>query len=754
MGRGRKSNAQKELERQQAELAAKEQEIQQDLDVIRQVLIDSQDKKKQKWDVPIDQEILYFDPELSYELTGYRPVNETKGFDFNPEWFQQSKRVKLETGKYCSFPPGTKKYHDFWAEEYRRCNEGMTVKGYRITGDNYFFLNYYQLQTTKVEKAGQGRGMVFPEFLSKQYEYFHYVEMAQRLGKDVCSVKSRASGWSELHASIGVNAYSTRRNTHSVYTAHAATQLDPTLRKVWYQLDNLNSNSEGGMKHVRQKHNDAYHKKASKINKQREELPTSWGSDIQGIIVDDPRKLRGDRIDLLFFEEAGSNPTLTKTYIQGRALVEVMGNRIGTRFTYGTGGDSRNMSELGEIFHNPEGFQVLPYKHNCTKSGDYVLTGFFVPSYTVLTADSSGNSYVDDRGVTDTKRAINYYEKSFEALLNTPKNYLREKAEFCFTPEDAFAFEGDNQFNTVLLAEQQAAIKLHKIGETITIGNLEYKFRGGVHKEENIEGVRFVPNNSGKTHILELPITEQPPANLYIAGIDGIDMGGEDTSSQTRDPSDFCVVIMKRAYGLEPPKIVAYYKDRPQKIRDAHINCLKLLQLYNARACLESTRISIQQFFREKKCAEKYLMKRPRSCQSDIQAGRSKQFGAPATEAVIRHQLDLISNYIDEYCSEIWFIEIIEELLKYSYENKRKFDLVAALGLVLLADEELMFVKPKMETDNSMVFRPFGYYVDEYGIRRKGVIPDKNSSTITNYTWHEAYEDAGRPRTSSPYDFM
>ena len=147
---------------------------------------------------------------------------------------------------------------------------------------------------------------------------------------------------------------------------------------------------------------------------------------------------------------------------------------------------------------------------------------------------------------------------------------------------------------------------------------------------------------------------------------------------------------------------------------------------------MESTRISIQQFFREKKCAEKYLMRRPRSCQSDIQAGRSKQFGAPATEAVIRHQLDLISNYIDEYCSEIWFIEIIEELLKYSYENKRKFDLVAALGMVLLADEELMFVKPKIEADSSMVFRPFGYYVDEYGIRRKGVIPDKNSSTITS----------------------
>lgn len=709
------------------------------------------------WDVTLNDEIHYFDPELSYELTGYRPITEDKGLDFDPEWFQQAKRVKLETGKYCSFPPGTKKYHDFWTEEYKKCIEGLTVNGYRITGDNYFFLNYYQLQTTKVDKAGAGRGMVFPEFLSKQYEYFHYVEMAQRLGKDVCSVKSRASGWSELHASLGVNAYTTRRNTHSVYTAFAATQLDPTLRKVWFQLDNLNANTEGGMKHVRQKHNDSYHKKASKINKQREELPTSWGSDIQGIIVDNPRKLRGDRIDLLFFEEAGSNPVLTKTYIQGRALVEVMGNRIGCRFTYGTGGDAAYMGELAEIFNNPDGFQVLPYKHNYVKSGEYVLTGFFVPSYTILTT-VNGKSVIDKRGVTDIKAAKKYYEESFMALLGTPKNYLREKAEFCFTPEDAFAFEGDNQFNTVLLAEQQAAIKLHKIGPKIYIGNLEYKFRDNKRVEEAIDGVVFVNNpTKGKVHILEHPIKDddnQVPKNLYVAGIDGIDMGGEDTSSQTKDPSDFAVIIYKRAFGTDIPKPVAFYKDRPEKIKDAHLMCLKLLQYYNAKACLESTRISILQFFKEKKCEDRYLMRRPRSCQSDIQGGRSRQFGAPATEAIIRHQLDLIANYIDEYCSELWLIELIEELLKYSYENKRKFDLVAAFGMALLADEELMFIKPKIETDASNKLEPFGYYVDERGIRRKGRIPIKQEYQYNPNLWKPSYDDYGRIRTSDPrYNF-
>lgn len=707
------------------------------------------------WDVPINQEIEYFDPTLSYELTKYRPVDETRGLDFNPEWFQQAKRVKLETGKYCAYPFGTKKYKDFWDEEFRRCQEGMEANGYRITGDNYFFLNYYQLQTTKVSKAGEGRGMVFPEFLSKQYEYFHYVEMCQILGLDVNSVKSRASGWSEIHASIGANAYTTRRNTHSVYTAFADNQLGPTLRKVWFQLDNLNANTENGMRHVRQKYNDAYHKKASKINKQREELPSSWGSDIQGIVCDDPRKLRGDRIDLLFFEEAGSNPVLKKTYIQGRALVEVMGRRVGTRFSYGTGGDAKYMNELADMFNNPTGFSILPYKHNYTKSGEYILSGFFVPAFTILTYDGhKKESTIDSRGVTNIKKAKEYYERGFNALLGSPKDYLRDRAEFCFTPEDAFAFEGDNQFNTVLLAEQQAAIKLLKKGPKELIGNLEYVFRDNKHIEEMVEGVKFVEDAfKGHVHIIEAPITNDQnkiPANLYVAGIDGIDMGKEDTSATTKDPSSFAVVIMKRSFGLEPPKIVAYYKDRPDQIKTAHLTCLKLLQYYNARACLESTRISILQFFRERKCVDKYLMRRPRSCQADIQNGRSRQIGAPASESVIKHQLELIADYIDEFCQEIWFIDIIEELLKYSYANKTKFDLVAALGMCLLANEELMFVKPKVEVDQSSILQPFGFWTDERGIKHKGVIPNNQTPIPKFNLWPTQYYDIERPRTSDP----
>ena len=65
-----------------------------------------------------------------------------------------------------------------------------------------------------------------------------------------------------------------------------------------------------------------------------------------------------------------------------------------------------------------------------------------------------------------------------------------------------------------------------------------------------------------------------------------------------------------------------------------------------------------------------------------------------------------------------------------------------------------MFVKPRIETDTLMVFKPFGYYIDEYGIKRKGIIPDKNSNIIPNYTWNDPYIDERRIKTSNPNDYI
>jgi hypothetical protein len=149
-------------------------------------------KKDGIWDFKINDSIPFFDITLSYELTGYRPINEVEGLEFDPEWFIESRRNKEKTGHYTSAPKGTKAFDDFWLEEYDRLNKGLEINGYRITGDHYFFLNYYQIMNTdNIEYAGQGRLMGFADFYVAQYEYFHYVELCKRLRKNCVSLKGR-----------------------------------------------------------------------------------------------------------------------------------------------------------------------------------------------------------------------------------------------------------------------------------------------------------------------------------------------------------------------------------------------------------------------------------------------------------------------------------------------------------------------------------------------------------------------------------
>ena len=170
------------------EVQEKQQQLQEEIHELQEPEVEH---KEGDWDVKIGDPIEFFDKRLSYEITGYRPITETEGLDFDPRWFTQARENKLNTGHYTSYFFGSKAYRDFWNEEYRRCRNGMTVNGYTIPGTYYYFLNYYQLPQTNVEKSGGSRKDIFPEFYSAQYEFFHYFELCKTLKKDCGLFKAR-----------------------------------------------------------------------------------------------------------------------------------------------------------------------------------------------------------------------------------------------------------------------------------------------------------------------------------------------------------------------------------------------------------------------------------------------------------------------------------------------------------------------------------------------------------------------------------
>ena len=81
---------------------------------------------------------------------------------------------------------------------------------------------------------------------------------------------------------------------------------------------------------------------------------------------------------------------------------------------------------------------------------------------------------------------------------------------------------------------------------------------------------------------------------------------------------------------------------------------------------------------------------------------QKKLIGVPATDAVIKHGLELINNYVNDYVYSLDIDDMLEQLLKYSYEEKRKFDIIAAMSMSEIADEELMDIVPsqKNSVDN------------------------------------------------------
>ena len=79
--------------------------------------------------------------------------------------------------------------------------------------------------------------------------------------------------------------------------------------------------------------------------------------------------------------------------------------------------------------------------------------------------------------------------------------------------------------------------------------------------------------------------------------------------------------------------------------------------------------------------------------------------------------------YIEDYWYEIDSEDMLEQMLNYSYEAKRKFDIIAALGCCEIADEELSGVTPTNVNKVSKEWKDIGYYIDTDGVKRFGIIP-------------------------------
>ena len=79
---------------------------------------------------------------------------------------------------------------------------------------------------------------------------------------------------------------------------------------------------------------------------------------------------------------------------------------------------------------------------------------------------------------------------------------------------------------------------------------------------------------------------------------------------------------------------------------------LKLALFYNAKVLVEATRTTVIHYFRDHH-KEELLMKRPSATANSSSRTNYKSYGVPVPAHVIEHYLDLIEQYIADYCEQI-----------------------------------------------------------------------------------------------------
>lgn len=399
----------------------------------------------------------------------------------------------------------------------------------------------------------------------------------------------------------------------------------------------------------------------------------------------------------------------------------------------GTGG-SVESDQAKDVFMKPDAFNLLAFKDFAPKSCMFLPADWFL-----------GGKGWEETAVNDNDSAKSFLEAERERTKDDMEIHGKLIQEFPMTIEEVFRKMGSNSFNQRHIAEQWTRLQYEWANRKPEKGFLSWvKTPTGM-----IKSVKWEKNPEGNIEILEHPYHgatgKENYTDLYVGGVDSIDQGTADSTSLKNRSSLACLIkkrIVDGKFFSQTSNIyVAKYVGRSLDVRWDYEETLKLSMYYNAKMNIEYTKIGVVNYFREAKQYHR-LLKRPLVALPSGGDGADKQFagrndhrnliGTPATAGVIDHQDGKVKEYIEDYYSNIFFLDLLEQLRDYQREDRRRYDLVIAMGLCELADEDMFGVAARGETSYTEGFSLWGYWTDERGIKHMGALPKHNNAEKEN----------------------
>lgn len=583
---------------------------------------------------------------------------------------------------FCLAHPKSFEYKDWWTEQRKRCIEGYSIGGTRITGDHYWYLNFWKIRGVN-EKTGR-KDFVPPRFLDMDYEFFHAVEVAKANGKNLCVVKRRQAGFSEKSAALIGKEFSLFQHSQSIIVAGDEKYSQATMRMTLRGLANLD-NTEFYKRKTPNTVDYVQAKYAVNIEGQRE-YRGSMSEIYQFTAKNNPQVTIGKQPSFIYFEEGGKFPGLKDAYKYIQPALETNFRKTGFALIVGTGGDmEKGADELEEMFYSPEAWDMMPFEYEDEETGNKRVYGFFVPAWKFAEIDNDGNSLKDK----SLERIFEKREKARKA--KDSQNYVKEVTQFPLTPEEAFWRTGGNRFNVQLLNHRLAKIRQDlKLSNMMQRGNLEWD------KDVNgkVIGVNWISDPNGDFRVLEHPEKDANGNvfhNLYKGSTDSYDKDEANTSTSKLS----CQVFKGFLNAEKTSKLfVARYTKRPKTAEEAYEASAKLMVYYNCRNLIEYSNIGIFGWY-ERNNLTHLLKERPRVAYSNVKNSRvNNRYGIdPSTK---EYWITAYRDYIEQNVENMFDEDQIIAAIKYTDETNCDITISSSLCVVHEIDE--MDIKVKETT--------------------------------------------------------
>lgn len=330
------------------------------------------------------------------------------------------------------------------------------------------------------------------------------------------------------------------------------------------------------------------------IAKYEEKVGTRWevkgsGSGfLNRTFKDNEFAANGSRYGFGLVDEVGFMGNLIETLGQLHECTTVDGEKYGTIWMTGTGGDMEGGATIAvkKVFYRPMDYDCLEFDDIFEGTGR--KQGFFVPAWMTL------DEFRDEFGNINRVLAERKLKKERDIKIKGSKKSYNDLLQMKpLIPSEAFLVSGGNIFHRPELIEHI------KFLETSQDGYIKGRYGTmtltGTHEASFKEDFsnRYRPcsypleekdDKEGCVVIWEEPI-ESPPFGYYIASLDPY---AQDKASNSVSLGSMFVMKRTMVGGSSYDEIVAEYTGRPETQDEFHENCRKLILYYNAICLYEN----------------------------------------------------------------------------------------------------------------------------------------------------------------------